>query len=312
VETVLVGNEIYLLAGWSGGGNRNRKYNLSSRQWTLLPSSPNSQTWGTTAEYVNGNIYLVNSSGNTFAYNIADSSWTQKASVWTTGSADLSSILYQNEIYVIGFRDSTFFKYSPLTNQWMPLAKSPYQVGACAMGIINDKIYCVGGNSGGGSNAGYNSVIFYNITTNQWNTDSLRLSGKRHWMSRAEYRGGLYVLGGFDENSAAVVAVEQIVPQGTSSVSQPEKRPQSFALFQNYPNPFNPTTTIKYTLSKSSLVNLSVYDVLGRKVAALVDERQSAGEKTALFDGSQLSSGVYFYTIQADNARQTRKMILMK
>ena len=93
-----------------------------------------------------------------------------------------------------------------------------------------------------------------------------------------------------------------------------ELTPASFRLEQNYPNPFNPSTNISYQLPTSSHVTLKVYDMLGQEVATLVDEFQTAGTHNSQFSimNSQLSSGVYFYTIKAGNYFETKKMILMK
>jgi hypothetical protein len=88
--------------------------------------------------------------------------------------------------------------------------------------------------------------------------------------------------------------------------------PDTYVLEQNYPNPFNPSTTIEYYLPKSAQVNLSIYNVLGQEVTTLVNTRQSAGEQRFVFDASQLSSGVYFYKLQADDFVQVKKMLLMK
>ncbi|HEY9164595.1 MAG TPA: T9SS type A sorting domain-containing protein [Candidatus Kryptonia bacterium] len=88
--------------------------------------------------------------------------------------------------------------------------------------------------------------------------------------------------------------------------------PGSFSLEQNYPNPFNPTTTIKYQLAMNSNVTLKVYDVLGREVETLVNERQSAGSHNLTFNASNLPSGVYLYRLQAGTFTQVKKMILMK
>jgi hypothetical protein len=85
-----------------------------------------------------------------------------------------------------------------------------------------------------------------------------------------------------------------------------------FFLQQNYPNPFNPSTTIKFELPTSSVVRLSVYDVLGREVSVLVNERREAGFHEVKFDGSGLSSGVYFYRIQAGNFVETKKLVLLR
>jgi hypothetical protein len=82
-------------------------------------------------------------------------------------------------------------------------------------------------------------------------------------------------------------------------------------LYQNYPNPFNPSTTIKYELPKPSVVRLNVYDMLGREVSVLVNERREAGVYEVKFDGSTLASGVYFYRLQAGNFVQTHKLSLL-
>jgi photosystem II stability/assembly factor-like uncharacterized protein len=96
--------------------------------------------------------------------------------------------------------------------------------------------------------------------------------------------------------------------------------PNGFILSQNYPNPFNPTTTIRYTIQTSEFVTLKVYDVLGNEVATLVNEEKPAGSYEVNFDASQLSSGIYFYKLQAGNPStgsgqgfvETKKMLLLK
>lgn len=88
--------------------------------------------------------------------------------------------------------------------------------------------------------------------------------------------------------------------------------PQEFYLYQNYPNPFNPTTTIQYDLPKESYVRLILYDVLGREIRILVNERQSAGTKSSAFDGTGLPSGIYFYRLQTGQTTIVKKMILTR
>ena len=88
--------------------------------------------------------------------------------------------------------------------------------------------------------------------------------------------------------------------------------PDAFTLEQNTPNPFNPATTIRYKLRGAMHVSLKVYDVLGRAVATLVDEFQSAGPHVIGFEAGQLSSGIYFYRMQTPAAGETRRMLLVK
>jgi hypothetical protein len=88
--------------------------------------------------------------------------------------------------------------------------------------------------------------------------------------------------------------------------------PTNFSLAQNYPNPFNPATTIEFSLSIQSAVTLKVYDILGKEVATLVNDNLQSGTYKINFNGNNLSSGVYFYKIQAGNFEQTKKLLLMK
>ena len=88
--------------------------------------------------------------------------------------------------------------------------------------------------------------------------------------------------------------------------------PSEFSLEQNYPNPFNPTTTIKYNLKDEVNVVLNVYNIIGEKVASLVNEKQSAGSYSINFDASNLSSGTYFYKLIAGNFVSVKKMLLLK
>ncbi len=88
--------------------------------------------------------------------------------------------------------------------------------------------------------------------------------------------------------------------------------PTKYELMQNYPNPFNPTTTINYSVAKQGLVTLNVYNMLGQRVATLVNKVQNTGRYSVNFDALKLASGVYLYRIQSGNFSLTKKMILLK
>ena len=96
-----------------------------------------------------------------------------------------------------------------------------------------------------------------------------------------------------------------------------ETLPQGFALEQNFPNPFNPFTTLRYDLPEDALVNITIYDMMGRVVKTLINDQQTAGYKSiqwnATNDNNQpVSAGLYLYTIQAGDYSQTKKMVLLK
>ncbi len=113
--------------------------------------------------------------------------------------------------------------------------------------------------------------------------------------------------GGLAAESLQKVEVLKVVSNETVG-----EIPSTLELDQNYPNPFNPTTNIRFGLPSSGLVNLTVYNMLGQKVAELVNDNKAAGWHTIAFDASKLSSGIYFYKIQSGNYVKTNKMLLVK
>jgi hypothetical protein len=130
-------------------------------------------------------------------------------------------------------------------------------------------------------------------------------------------------------STSALIASSKIkiIPISELPPQPPEKKqlansiiPEQYCIEQNYPNPFNPSTSIRYGIPKVSLVTLSVYNTLGQRVALLVDEKQEAGYHEVTFDGAKLTSGMYFYRLQAGDPStssgrvytETKKLLLLK
>jgi hypothetical protein len=100
-------------------------------------------------------------------------------------------------------------------------------------------------------------------------------------------------------------------------LSDVDQFPESYTVHQNYPNPFNPTTTLRYDLPEDAMVTIAIYDLMGRSIRLLVNSRQTAGYRSIQWNatndaGSPVSAGLYIYTIQAGEFRQTKKMVLLK
>ena len=103
----------------------------------------------------------------------------------------------------------------------------------------------------------------------------------------------------------------------TVSIQQPIEIPNEFVLHQNYPNPFNPITSLRYDLPNDGLVNITVFDMMGRIVKTLVNGYQTAGFKSVQWNATNdknepVSAGLYLYAIQAGKFRQTKKMVMLK
>ncbi|MEJ5306662.1 MAG: T9SS type A sorting domain-containing protein, partial [Ignavibacteria bacterium] len=121
----------------------------------------------------------------------------------------------------------------------------------------------------------------------------------------------------FVSGGKVIYRLKQIDIDGTFSYSNEIevdlKVPKELILYQNYPNPSNPSTTISFTIEKDGPVTLKVYDILGREIVTLVNSELKAGEiHRVKFDGSNLSSGVYFYRLESNNKGLVKKFTLIK
>jgi len=112
--------------------------------------------------------------------------------------------------------------------------------------------------------------------------------------------------------SVQMIMIESGNNHISSAANTGSDMPRTFDLFQNFPNPFNPSTVISYQIPTSVFVTLKVFDVLGREVETLVNQRQNAGNHSVQFNAANLSSGVYFYTLEAGTYRDTRKLLMLR
>jgi uncharacterized delta-60 repeat protein len=167
-----------------------------------------------------------------------------------------------------------------------------------------------------------NSHDSYDFATFKINAEGYREWVMRYDFSREEVagiatdnKGHIYVAGNtnFNSTQSCVTIIKYTESISTGFFDANSVHPQTFTLAQNYPNPFNPITTISYQLPAVSEVNLSIYNVLGQKVATLVSGRQTAGRHQVKWNAGAFASGVYLYKLTADKSfTQTKKLILLK
>jgi len=153
-------------------------------------------------------------------------------------------------------------------------------------------------------------------TTNQWTQFVLPLV---EYQSGTIDQASIFVflenIPSLNVGSYFLVDDLQLVMTITGVEDYQDEVPSEFTLHQNYPNPFNPSTTIKYNLPKAADVELTIYNTLGQKIVELVNQYESAGEKSVKWDGKDaadqsVSSGVYIYRIKADDLSASQKMLL--
>ena len=147
------------------------------------------------------------------------------------------------------------------------------------------------------------SGAFTPTTANQWATKVFAMpvgTNKVRFVAKSGFGNNLYI----DRITSGTVTG---VVNNTLSLI-----PENYELSQNYPNPFNPATQINFSIPKQSVVTLKIYDVLGKEVATLINESKAAGFYTVDFNASSLSSGAYFYRLEAGNFTDIKRMMLIK
>jgi len=343
---VVVGGEFFSAGGVSA--NRVARFNTQTNTWSTLGTGSNNgvNNW-VFALAVVGNEVVVGgrftSAGGVSANRVAR--FNTQTNTWSslgTGSSNgvngevRALAVVGNEVVVGGefasaggVSANNVARFNTQTNTWSSLGTGssngvsggvyPYDPYVSALAVVGNEVV-VGGffNSAGGVSA--NRVARFNTQTNTWSSlgtgSSNGVSGDGIFVSVTALAvvGNEVYVGGFF-NSAGGVSANNVARwnSGTSRVEQlSSTAPKTFLLEQNYPNPFNPSTTIRYQLPVASEVKLEVYDVLGKKVATLVSERQAAGYYQYVWNANGLTSGVYFYRLQAGGFVETKKMMLVK
>ncbi len=230
--------------------------------------------------------------------------WTRQDNFSGTWPAVLSGLqmLNANTGYIVGgYSSSSLIKTTNGGQNWFEVSL-PFTTGYNGVNFAN-------------SNLG---LVVANVSLITMTTD-----GGTTWSFQNANDGNLNACKMFSNGNSYAVGNGQTFPHAaifknsntiTSGIEFKSVIPENYVLGQNYPNPFNPSTTIKFAIPKPGNISLQVYDLAGREISTLIRNIPlNAGSFTVKFDGSSLSSGVYFYKLSADgNLVSTKKMVLVK
>ncbi len=316
LSVAVVNDTMYAIGG--GYPNATRKleaYNPATNTWTqkadLLGERRAAQ-----AGVVNGIIYNIGGNmteRNCEAYDPVTNTWTRKSDRPVSGG-DLAVTVYNELVYTFGggytgTAQKNVYAYDPQTDTWAKKADMPTARFGFQAYLVGGKIYAIGGTQM--MSDALKTVEVYDPVSDTW--ESLGdMPQALAWFGGAVANNKIYVISGTpDGGYSGTGDIWEYTPLITG-VETPFALPGHFVLEQNYPNPFNPTTVIRYHLPATVDVTLTVYDLLGREVTTLVNERLSAGVHEAALSTYGLSSGVYFYRLSAGSFVETKRLVVLK
>ena len=267
-------------------------YSPTVDQWTRRVVGEEPAAFGSHYDY----IYWADSEGNITIFNGLTNTEHQISFGNMVYWNYESHILHRDNYFIAYTSNNQYATYSPLTN---------------SIAFFTSDLFSLRG--------GRDKVVLYESgDKKQYLGYSALFNTFTPLVLREEDGISLYPLGG--DNTALVMTTEGSLyafnpygePGNIDDEASAGKLPSEFNLYQNYPNPFNPKTVIRYALPVTCHLDLSIYNILGQKVATLVDKKQSAGSYQVEWNASDFASGVYLYRLQTVNNVKTLKMILLR
>lgn len=342
-DLVACGNKIYYIGGGNTaiatGTSETFVYNVSTGIWSALADIPTPVTGNVAECYRDSLIYCMLGGWNTYesliqVYNVNTNTWSQATQITTgNGRRSFAGGILGNKLFVCaGFSGSfrndfwvgTINPANPLQITWQQRTNISVPTSRPGGTAIMGKFYVIMGEINGG--AGNDSVAIWDTTTSAWSyrdgkpirTNNLygAISASITYCSN---RPGvkIWCAGGSIQGQTSRpldVFADTCLLNCTGPLTgiQNNSVPLQYVLHQNYPNPFNPQTTILFEIPKGEMVRVTVTDLLGREVTELSNGYRNAGLHQAVFDGTNFSSGVYFYKITAGEYTDSKKMVLIK
>ncbi|MBK8552310.1 MAG: SBBP repeat-containing protein [Ignavibacteria bacterium] len=252
-------------------------------------------------------VSRYNGIGNGFDY-------TTSLAVDSAGNAYVTGDISGSQ----GSRDYATLKYNTGgIQQWVAIYSGTDFSDDYAHSIALDdlgNVYVTGGSDLSLNNEDYATIKYNSTGDSQWVAIYNGPANSNDWASSIALDGigNVYVTGSSIGIGTSSDYATIKYSQSTGIVHVSSEVPEKFSLFQNFPNPFNPVTNLEFGISDLGFVSLKVYDILGKELATLVNEKLSPGKYKAEFDGSGLPNGVYFYRLTAGEFTETKRMMLIK
>jgi hypothetical protein len=327
-------------ASWTSLTGTLQRYSINSNTWTTLLDAPVPVGSSGFCSYQDSLLYSVGGMGtagsaisNVQLYNVNSNTWrtatplpTARANGWMVirndtiyyGCGAFNTTTFYNDIYVgkISSTDRATITWTTSAITYPGVSRHRMDasdfMGRFFIGPGTGAIWWNAGNEAytwNGGNSPFVSVGPVPVATSdaQVGTASFQRGNYKVW--KAIVASGLVLSVPYYITNTQIYT-DSVLTTGIHNIQT--EIPEDFQLYQNYPNPFNPVTKINYALPTSGLVTLKIYDVLGREVMTLVNEMKSAGNYTVDFNGANLSSGIYFYTLKSDDFTAVKKMTLIK
>ncbi len=344
------GGYVYNIGGFKDGGDPTDevwRLSLSNFTWEPFTNYSKKIFYGKSLS-LSGNLYVVGGSDENDVLlndvNVLESgsnTWTPATPLPGDGRADggLAKLDRFRLLYVGGYTNSfdnllqvdsvfvgTINPDNPADITWVSGANFPGGSRARFQAFHwgDGKAVVVGGSSDAGFGS-FNDTWLYDADTDSWSELGIWSQLPNKPTPITAYQGTsfnlfdntwmLFIAGGVTTGPAVTGINEAFVDTVETPVSVQllnNEIPTEYFLAQNYPNPFNPETRIRYKIPSETNVTLKVYDVLGREIAVLVDKEQYAGIYEVVFNGKNLSSGIYFYKLETDNYSDSKKLLLLK
>lgn len=331
-----VGGKLYLIGGGATattGSTNVQRYDPATGVWTAMAPLPaalsahGSVSWGDSVIYVVGGPYTGAATNlDVHYYRIASNTWGTISASLPSGQGRRTFALSMADgkiVMTCGFNTvylKSTFVGTPGANAslltWAPGADAPIALSRPAGVGYDSYSFLVGGDTN--TTAVKNDKVYrYNVNGNVWKTAILSNPGAvSNIMNAVTIKCINDTVRIFQPGGYTTVAVNPMVITGCGTITGTgnpiSNVPDIYSLSQNYPNPFNPSTRIEFALPKGEFVDLRLYDILGKEVAVLANGTFESGRHTLDLNLSYLSSGSYFYKINAGQFTDTKKLMLMK